>query len=368
MQSKPLEVLVLAGDGIGPEVTSVAERVLERVASLSGLPLTLHRDLFGGASLDAHGVPITDEVLRAATTVDAVLLGAVGGPAWDALPPDLRPEKGLLRLRSHMGVFANLRPARCFPALAHASPLRPDLTAGVDILFVRELIGGIYFGEPRGLQGGPGARRAFNTMVYTEHEIRRILKVGFEHARTRRKHLTSVDKANVLEVQRLWRTIATEMAPDYPDVTLEHLYVDNCAMQLATRPAHFDVVVTSNLFGDILSDEAAALTGSLGVLPSAAIGGGVGLYEPVHGSAPDIAGKGVANPIAAVLSAAMLLRWSANRPDLADAVEAAVDGVLTAGLRTPDLYTGRPGEQRVGTEALGEAILTILTARLGGGS
>jgi 3-isopropylmalate dehydrogenase len=356
----PFHVLTLPGDGIGPEVTAVANQILEEVARRGGLALETSQRAFGGASVDAHGVPATDETLADAQAADAVLLGAVGGPKYNDLPPVRRPEKGLLTLRAHLGVYANLRPARCFPALAHASPLRPELTKGVDVLFVRELIGGIYFGQPRALEGAPGQRVGSNTMVYSEPEIERIVRVAFRLAGGRGKHLTSVDKANVLEVHRLWRDVVNRIAPEYPDVTVEHMYVDNCAMQLATRPGRFDTVVTGNLFGDILSDEAAALTGSLGVLPSAALGDGTGLFEPVHGSAPDIAGQGVANPIAAVLSAAMLLRWSAQRDDLAQAIERAVDTVLDAGLRTPDLFTGRPGEHKVGTAEIGAALQDAL--------
>ncbi len=354
-------VLMLPGDGIGPEVLAVAEHALTTVCATGNFAIETTTHPFGGAAYDAHGVPVTEATLAAASAADAVLLGAVGGPQYDTVDPAVRPERGLLALRKHLGVYANLRPARCFPALAHASPLKAELTRNVDILFVRELIGGIYFGEPRGIDGPPGERRGYNTMVYSEPEIARIVRRAFGLAQKRRKRLTSVDKANVLEVHRLWRRVVDGIAPEFPDVAVDHLYVDNCAMQLATRPGQFDVVVTGNLFGDILSDEAAALTGSLGVLPSAALGEGPGLFEPVHGSAPDIAGQGIANPIAAVLSAAMLLRWSAKRNDLALRLERAVDDCLGAGLRTADLFTGRTGERQVGTQALGDAIIDALS-------
>jgi 3-isopropylmalate dehydrogenase len=357
-----LDVLVLAGDGIGPEVTAEGLKVLERVCQLGGITLTLEHGAFGGASIDQHGEPITSAVLEKARAADGVLLGACGGPKWDALPTDRRPEKGLLALRAHMEVFANLRPAKLFPALAEASPLKAERARGFDFIVVRELVGGLYFGKPRYIEGEPGARRGVNTLTYTEPEIRRIGRVAFETARRRNKKLTSVDKANVLELMALWREVMTALGTEYPDVKLEHLYVDNCAMQLILRPTDFDVLVTENMFGDILSDLAAAATGSIGLLPSAALGDKCALYEPVHGSAPDIAGQGKANPLAAIMTIAMLLEHTAKRSDLAKAVNDAVEAVLTAGLRTSDL--ARPGEKPIGTTAMGAAVLREVERRL----
>ncbi len=351
-----LRVLALPGDGIGPEVTVEALRVLHAAAASGGIGLEVSEARVGGVACDADGVPVTAEVLDLARAADAVLLGAVGGPAWDALPTERRPERGLLALRRAMGVYANIRPARFFPALASASPLRPEITAGADFVVVRELIGGIYFGEPRGVVDGRGA----NTMVYDRPSIERVGRVAFELARRRSGRLTSVDKANVLEVMALWRETISSLAADYPDVALDHQYVDACAMQLVTAPARFDVLVTGNLFGDILSDEAAALTGSLGMLPSASLGDGPGLFEPVHGSAPDIAGQGLANPLACILSVAMLLEHTAGRPDLARRVEAAVDAVLASGLRTADIAAS--GEAASTTRQVGAAVLAALAA------
>ncbi|MGM0577809.1 MAG: 3-isopropylmalate dehydrogenase [Myxococcota bacterium] len=363
-----LNLLVLPGDGIGPEVTEEALLVLERACAHAGVSVTREEAAFGGASLDAHGEPVTEQVLEKARAADAVLLGAVGGPKWDDLPSERRPERGLLRLRATLEVFANLRPARFFEALAGASPLRPELTRGVELLVVRELIGGIYFGEPRGIDAsgpGGGPRRGVNTMVYDADEIRRIGRVAFEIARARSGRLTSVDKANVLEVMALWREVMTDLGEaEYPDVALEHLYVDNCAMQLVRDPRQFDVIVTGNLFGDIVSDEAAALTGSLGMLPSASLGQASALYEPVHGSAPDIAGKGAANPLAMILSVAMLLEHTLKRSDLARAVEASAEAALESGLRTADLASGAEGERVVGTREMGAAVLAALEGHL----
>ena len=353
-----LDLLVLPGDGIGPEVTTQALRVLQRACDKGGIALSVEEALFGGASIDKNGVPITSEMLARAKTASAVLMGACGGPKWDALPTDRRPEKGLLALRAHLEVFANLRPAKLFPALAEASPLKAERAKGFDFVVVRELVGGLYFGKPRYVQGERGARVGVNTLTYTEDEIRRIGKVAFETAQKRRKKLLSVDKANVLEVMALWREVMTELGKSYPDVKLEHMYVDNAAMQLVLRPSDFDVLVTENMFGDILSDLAAAATGSIGLLPSAALGTGTALYEPVHGSAPDIAGQDKANPLAAILTVAMLLEHSAGRADLARSIEAAVEGVLDAGMRTADL--ARPGEKVLGTRAMGEAVLSRL--------
>ena len=355
-----LDVLVLPGDGIGPEVTVEALKVLRRACELAGIALSIEEGSFGGDSIDRHGEPITAAVLDRALKADAVLLGACGGPKWDNLPTDKRPEKGLLGLRAHMEVFANLRPAKLFAA---ASPLKPEraMAGGkpFDFVVVRELVGGLYFGKPRFVKGEKGKdREGANTLCYTEGEIRRIGKVAFETARLRNKKLTSVDKANVLEVMALWREVMTDLGKQYPDVKLEHMYVDNCAMQLILRPTDFDVLVTENMFGDILSDLAAAATGSIGLLPSAAIGEKCALYEPVHGSAPDIAGQGKANPLAAILTIAMLLEHSAKRSDLAARVNGAVEAVLAAGLRTGDL--ARPGEKVIGTVAMGEAVLQEL--------
>jgi 3-isopropylmalate dehydrogenase len=289
----------------------------------------------GGAAIEAQGVPFPESTRQACLAADAVLLGAVGGPKWDALPPDKRPEKGLLDLRRTLGVFANLRPVKARAALLATSPLRPEIAGGTDLVIVRELLGDVYFGEPRGIEKGP--RRAFNTMVYAEEEIRRVAVVAFDVARTRRRLVTSVDKANVLETSRLWRDVVTEVSRDYADVELRHALVDSCAMDLIRRPTSFDVVLTSNLFGDILSDEASVLAGSIGLLPSASIGAGPGLYEPIHGSAPDIAGQSVANPLGAIASCAEMLRRSLDQAELADKIDAAIDHVLDEGRRTADL-------------------------------
>jgi 3-isopropylmalate dehydrogenase len=354
-------IVVFPGDGIGPEVTHEARRVLEAVAPKHGLSLEFEEHLIGGASIDAHGTPLRDEVVARAKQSQAVLLGAVGGPKWDAMPVATRPERGLLRMRKELGLFANLRPATVFPALAAASTLRPEVVAGVDLLVVRELTGGLYFGEPRGRSTVGGKRSAHNTMVYDEDEIARITRVAFEAARGRRKHVTHVHKANVLDVSQLWFEVVEEIAKEFPDVALAHQLVDSCAMLLVRDPGRFDVIVTENLFGDILSDEAAQITGSLGMLPSASLGaGGVGLYEPVHGSAPDIAGRDLANPLAAILSAAMLLEHSFGALAAAQRVRDAVTAVLAAGHRTGDLLL--PGEQRraVGCRAMGDLVLAEL--------
>jgi len=357
------QVLLLPGDGIGPEVTAEAARVLEVVAERHGIRLALDEGLIGGASIDACGTPLSDEVLERARKSRAVLLGAVGGPKWDALAVGVRPEKGLLRIRKELGLFANLRPAQVFAALADASTLRREVVEGIDLLVVRELTGGLYFGEPRGMSVVGGKREARNTMVYDEVEIARISRVAFESARRRRKHVTHVHKANVLETSQLWMQVVEEVAKGFPDVTLVHQLVDSCAMLLVRDPRRFDVIVTENLFGDILSDEAAQITGSLGMLPSASLGdGGIGLYEPVHGSAPDIAGKDLANPLAAILSAAMLLEHSLDAPAAAAEIRDAVTAVLAAGHRTADLLL--PGERRatLGCRAMGD----LVVARLGG--
>jgi 3-isopropylmalate dehydrogenase len=358
-----LDLLVLPGDGIGPEVTTEALKVLSRVCQSAGIALAVEEGAFGGACIDRHGEPITTATLDRARKADAVLLGACGGPKWDALPTDRRPEKGLLSLRAHMEVFANLRPAKLFKALADASPLKAERANGFDFVVVRELVGGLYFGQPRFIKGERGARVGANTMTYTEAEIARIGRVAFETARRRNKRLTSVDKANVLEIMGLWRDVMTALGKEYPDVKLDHLYVDNCAMQLILRPTDFDVLVTENMFGDILSDLAAAATGSIGLLPSAALGEKSALYEPIHGSAPDIAGQGKANPLAAILSVAMLLEHTAKRADLAKIIDDAVEAVLASGLRTGDI--ARRGEKTIGTSEMGHAVLREVEQRLG---
>lgn len=355
------KLLLLPGDGIGPEVTAQTVRVAEYLMHKEALDLTIEEGALGGAAIDIAGVPIEQATLDRALAADAVLLGAVGGLKWADLPYDKRPEAGLLKLRDAMGVFANLRPILCFSALASESTLKPQLVENLDIMFVRELVGGIYFGEPRGIEDlGNGSRRGVNTQVYTTQEIRRVAKVAFELARTRGKRLCSVEKSNVMESGLLWREEVTKLgADDYPDIELTHMYADNCAMQLVREPKQFDVILTDNLFGDILSDAAAMLTGSLGMLPSAALGveGSPGLFEPIHGSAPDIAGKGIANPCASILSFAMMLRWAFERPDLAVDLEKAISGVLDAGYRTQDLSGD---SEKVSTEEMGEAILNNL--------
>jgi len=351
-----MKIAVLPGDGIGREITAQAVRVLRRLE----LPLELEEAPVGGAGYEAAGDPLPEATLRLARAADAILFGAVGGPQYDALPRDKRPERGLLRLRKDLGLFANLRPAQVFPELAQASSLKPELVAGLDLLIVRELTGDIYFGEPRGISSLPGGEReGVNTMRYRESEIRRIARVAFEAARRRGRRLCSVDKANVLETTELWKQVVTEVGKDFPDVQLNHMYVDNCAMQLVREPKQFDVIVTGNMFGDILSDEASMLTGSIGMLPSASLDErGKGLYEPIHGSAPDIAGKGVANPLATILSAAMMLRYSLGRAAEADRLEAAVRKVLQQGLRTADIYTD--GCRKVGTQEMGDAVVAAL--------
>ncbi len=362
-------IVLLPGDGIGPEVTEQARRVLEVAGARAGLRFAFEEAAIGGCSIDAHGTPLRDEVIEACRASRAVLLGAVGGPKWDDLPVDVRPEKGLLAIRKALGLFANLRPAAVLPALAEASALRPEIVTGVDLLVVRELTGGIYFGEPRGREGeasstgeaGTGSRRAVNAMVYDEREIARIARVAFEQARLRRRHVTHVHKANVLEVSQLWLEVVDEVAAGYPDVELAHQLVDSCAMLLVQEPKRFDVIVTGNLFGDILSDEAAMITGSLGMLPSASLAeGGFGLFEPVHGSAPDIAGKDLANPLAAIQSAAMLLETTFAEKAAARAIRQAVSDVLAAGHRSGDLLL--PGETRetVGCAQMGELVIEAL--------
>jgi 3-isopropylmalate dehydrogenase len=350
------KIAVLPGDGIGQEVTAEAVRVLRAVAKNSSASFEFEQALVGGAAIDATGTPLPPASLELCRSADAILFGSVGGPKWDNLPQEQRAERGLLALRKELDLYANLRPATCFPMLVDASPLKASVVEGTDIMVIRELTGGLYFGEPRGRTAlAGGGERGVNTMVYTTPEIERVARVGFDVARKRRKRLASVDKANVLAVSQLWREVVTAVARDYPDVTLEHVLVDNCAMALVHKPTHFDTIVTENTFGDILSDEAAILAGSMGMLPSASIGGRVGLYEPVHGTAPDIAGQGIANPIAAVLSAAMLLRYSLNMVPEADRVETAVRRVLEQGHRTRDI--AGQGDKVLGTREMGDLIV-----------
>ncbi|MBU0751227.1 MAG: 3-isopropylmalate dehydrogenase [Gammaproteobacteria bacterium] len=354
-----MKICVLPGDGIGPEITAEAVRVLKAL----DLKFEMEEALLGGCAVDAAGDPYPEATQKLALAADAVLLGAVGGPQWDSNPRELRPERGLLGIRKQLGLFANLRPAILYPELANASTLKPEVVAGLDILIVRELTGDIYFGQPRGIEmrdvDGKHQRFGFNTMHYTESEIRRIVRVAFDAATKRNKRVCSVDKMNVLECTQLWRDVATEVAEEYPDVELSHMLVDNAAMQLVKNPKQFDVMVTGNMFGDILSDEASMLTGSIGMLPSASLDeNNKGLYEPSHGSAPDIAGKGVANPLATILSAAMMLRYTFNQEAAAQRIEGAVKKVLAQGLRTGDIY--EPGTQKVGTKQMGDAVLAAL--------
>jgi len=339
-------IVALPGDGIGPEVCRQALRVLELAIRLAGKKLEVVSMPIGGAAIDQQGEPLPAATREACVGADAVLLGAVGGPKWDALSPEQRPEKGLLGLREALGVYANLRPVKAREALLDCSPLRPEIIRGTDLVVVRELLGDLYFGKPRGIEGRP--RRGFNTMVYSEDEIRRIAVVGFELARSRRSLVTSVDKANVLETSRLWRDVVTEVSKDYPDVVLRHALVDSCAMDLVRKPTSFDVILTSNMFGDILSDEASVIAGSIGLLPSASVGAGAGFYEPIHGSAPDIAGRGIANPIGAIASTAELVRRSLNLPGLADQIDRAIDQVLDEGRKPADLGGNVSTEQMGG--------------------
>lgn len=350
-----MKICVLTGDGIGPEITAEAVRVLTAL----DLKIEMEGALLGGCAIDAAKDPFPEATQKLAKAADAVLLGAVGGPQWDNNPRELRPERGLLRIRKDLGLFANLRPAILYPELANASTLKPEVVAGLDILIVRELTGDIYFGQPRGIEVRDGERYGFNTMHYTESEIRRILRVAFDAARKRNKKVCSVDKMNVLECTQLWRDVAIEVGKEYPDVELSHMLVDNAAMQLVKAPKQFDVMVTGNMFGDILSDEASMLTGSIGMLPSASLdANNKGLYEPSHGSAPDIAGKGLANPLATILSAAMMLRYTFANEVAARRIEDAVKKVLAQGFRTGDIY--EPGTQRVGTREMGDAVLAAL--------
>ena len=361
-----MKIAILPGDGIGTEIVAQAVRVL----AVLDLKLETETALVGGAAYEAHGHPLPESTLRLAQAADAILFGAVGDWKYDKLERALRPEQAILGLRKHLGLFANFRPALCYPELTHASSLKPELVAGLDILIIRELTGDIYFGQPRGRRVAPdgafaGAEEAFDTMRYTRPEIERIAHVAFQAARRRNKRLTSVDKANVLETFQFWKDVVTEVHAEYPDVALDHLYIDNAAMQLVKAPKRFDVIVTGNRFGDILSDEAAMLTGSIGMLPSASLNArGQGLYEPSHGSAPDIAGQGLANPLATILSAAMMLRYSLQLPEAADRIESAVGAALAQGLRTADIWS--EGTTRVGTAQMGDAVAAALAAPLTG--
>jgi len=358
-----MKIAVLPGDGIGSEIVAAAVKVLQ----VLDLPLQMDEAKVGGAAFDAHGHPLPEHTLKLAMESDAVLFGAVGDWKYDKLERHLRPEQAILGLRKNMGLFANFRPAICYPQLTHASSLKPELVAGLDILIIRELTGDVYFGQPRGRRVAPdgefkGAEEGFDTMRYTRPEIERIAHVAFQAARKRNKRVTSVDKANVLETFQFWKDVVTEVHAQYPDIELDHMYVDNAAMQLVKAPKKFDVLFTGNLFGDILSDAAAMLTGSIGMLPSASLHAkGQGLYEPSHGSAPDIAGKGVANPLATILSAAMMLRFSLNQEEAASRIERAVQSVLEQGLRTPDIFS--EGTQKVGTAQMGEAVVAALKAQ-----
>jgi 3-isopropylmalate dehydrogenase len=350
-----MKVAVLPGDGIGPEIIAQAKKVLLRL----NLPLQLGEAPVGGAGYEAAGDPLPAATLSLAKEADAILFGAVGDPRYDGLPREKRPEQAILGLRKALGLFANLRPAQVHPELAGASALKPEVVAGLDLLIVRELTGDIYFGEPRGIRHAGGGREGFDTMRYSEAEVRRIARVAFDAARKRARRVCSVDKANVLETSQLWREVISAEARAFPDVELTHMYVDNCAMQLVRNPRQFDVIVTGNLFGDILSDEASMLTGSIGMLPSAALAAsGKGLYEPIHGSAPDIAGRRIANPLATILSAAMMLRYSLGQPQAAARIENAVSRTLRSGLRTADIHT--PGTRKVGSEEMGDAVAAAL--------
>lgn len=355
-------ILILEGDGIGPEIVAEARKVLDCINDKYALGLTFENELMGGCAIDVHGVPLADSTLERARKADAILLGAVGGPKWDKLDRSIRPEKGLLKIRSQLGLYANLRPALLYPQLVDASSLKAEVVSGLDILIVRELAGGIYFGEPRGIRVlENGEREGYNTYKYSESEIIRIGRTAFEMARKRNHRVCSVDKANVLEATMLWREVMDTLHAEYPDVELSHMYVDNAAMQLVRAPKQFDVLVTGNMFGDILSDAAAMLTGSIGMLPSASLDkDGRGMYEPCHGSAPDIAGQNIANPLATILSVSMMLRYSLGLPEIANAIEVAVGQVLDQGLRTADIYTH--GTSKVSTSQMGDAVIAALTA------
>ena len=353
------KIAVLPGDGIGPEIVAEAMKVLDCLRRDFGLKIETEQGAIGGAGYDAAGDPLPEATLALARQADAVLLGAVGGFKYDTLPRDKRPERGLLRIRKELNLFANLRPALLYPQLADASTLKPEVVAGLDIMIVRELTGDIYFGQPRGIEERNGERVGVNTMVYSESEVRRVARVAFDIAMKRGKKLCSVEKANVLECSELWKEVVIEVGKDYPEVSLSHMYVDNAAMQLVRNPKQFDVIVTGNIFGDILSDEASMLTGSIGMLPSASLDdANKGMYEPIHGSAPDIAGQGIANPLATILSIAMLLRYTLSEQGLAERIDKAVEAVLEQGYRTADIYTA--GMNEVGTAAMGDVVVAAL--------
>lgn len=351
-------IAVLPGDGIGPEVVRQTVKVLQRVSALFSFQVELKEAPIGGAAFDLYKTPLPEDTLKLARNSEAVLLGAVGGPKWDNLPVPERPEQALLGLRAGLGLFANLRPACIYPPLSAASPLKPEIVRDVDIMVVRELTGGLYFGRPRGIRELEQGEVGINTLSYQTFEIERIARTAFDLARGRRKKVSSVDKANVLESSQLWRKVVTRVHKDYPEIELEHIYVDNCAMQLIREPRQFDVLLTGNIFGDILSDEAAMLTGSIGMLASASLGGKVGLFEPVHGSAPDLAGKDLANPLATIISLALLLEYGLKKPEAARRIEKAVNNLLQKGYRSKDIYT--PGDKLVGTKEMGELVLREL--------
>ncbi len=362
--SKEFNITVLPGDGIGPEVIAEAIKVLRVVERKLGLSLKLEECPVGGAAYEQEGHPLPESTLKKAESADAVLLGAVGGPKWETIDFSLRPERALLGLRSSLGLFANLRPAKIFGALTNASSLKPEVVEGLDIMVVRELTGGIYFGEPRGIETTPsGERKGVNTLVYTESEIKRIAAIAFDVAKKRDKKVCSIDKANVLECTGLWRDVVTEAHKDHPEIELSHMYVDNAAMQLVRNPNQFDVMVTTNMFGDILSDEASMLTGSIGMLPSASLGEKHAMYEPIHGSAPDIAGQDKANPLATIMSAGMMFKYSFNREDVHDSLEKVVESVLDAGYRTPDIMS--EGMKQVGCKEMGDLVAKGVEESLG---
>ncbi len=353
---KTYNISIIKGDGIGPEIVDEAIKVLDAVAASENFTLNYSDYLMGGSAIDVLGVPLPEETVEGCRNSDAILFGAIGGEKWDSLPRDKRPETGLLQLRKELGLYGNLRPTKVFDALVNASTLKEEIVSGVDLVVVRELTGGLYFGEPRGVQDD----KAYNTMVYTKEEIKRIAKKAFEVAMKRSKKVCSVDKANVLEVSQFWRDCVEEVAKEYPEVTLSHMYVDNASMQLIRDPKQFDVILTGNIFGDILSDEASMVSGSIGLLPSASIGGKVGLYEPIHGSAPDIAGQGIANPIATILSAAMMLRFALNEQGAADKIESAVQRVLKEGYRTKDL-SSHDAKEVCTTSEIGSIIASYIS-------
>lgn len=359
MKKNKFKIAVFGGDGIGPEIIKEALKILKTISEIKKINLQLCEGFVGGIAYNHYGTPLPDSSLRLALQSDAVLLGAVGGPQWESLDYSIRPERALLGLRGNLGIYANLRPIVAFDELLDASPLKKNIIQGIDIMIVRELTGDVYFGKPRGVKKGRnGKRKGVNTMVYTEDEIRRIAIRAFEIARTRKKNLLSVDKANILESMEFWREVVTEVGRNYPDVNLKHMYVDNCALQLIRNPDQFDVIVTTNLFGDILSDEAAMLTGSIGMLPSASLGKKTALYEPIHGSAPDIAGKNIANPLAAILSVALMFRYSLAMPEEASLIESAVTETLKEGFRTQDIH--QTAKILVGTEEMGDNVVKNL--------